>query len=235
MKKFVAVLLVMIMLCSCLLSVSADEYVIHSGVTFGMSKDEVKALETEAGFTVKENAKQAIINSCPSHRGNNLSLDGTIAGFSGANICYHFNQENVLESAIYLLAASKQRGGCDYDYNGTVELLGNKYGKSDETAKTVIETGFLECCLVDSFSEKNGDSSIYNITIKNSEAFTYLQEDGSIIIIYIAVARVVIAGQYLMDILYINYQLYSGERYETAVENAREGINDFTNQIYGDL
>lgn len=111
MKKIISLVLMLVMM----FSVSAfaeDEFSLHSGVKFGMTFEEVKALEKEAGFATESHEEW-----------NYLVAKGTIAGQKDSNVYYFFYD-------------NKSLNWMEYSFEGDVfqimeSSLENKYGSTE--------------------------------------------------------------------------------------------------------
>ena len=137
MKKSVCFLMVFILVFSSV-SVLAetvnavDEFTIHSGVTFGMTMDEVIAQEKNAGFIGTDVSVPS--DFCNSSEHTSLyEIDGQMAGINGSALYYHFNGDGMLESAVYSFINEQPT---------VKEALSKKYGESDEVF-SMIANGLL--------------------------------------------------------------------------------------------
>jgi len=96
MKKIICLMLMIAMLMG--ISAFADEgFSIHSGVEFGMTRDEVTKAEEEAGFAI-------------SGGGDMLVVNGTIASIANSSITYYFDEQDKLIRALYKMPDYSDRG-----------------------------------------------------------------------------------------------------------------------------
>lgn len=208
-------LLVLALLTALVISCSAyaDDFSIHSGVTFGMDLDTVKQLEINAGNKTATGSPLIFWETCPFHSKNNLSVDTTLAGYSGAYISYHFDDANKLQATTYVLTVSKRANGCIDSFYNTNAELSKKYGDSDNTAKLLIENELLPCCVTRCAKIHSDTYESYSFPL--SDAYTFTQPDNSIVVIYPFVLRATVINS-TWEVFGIYYQSYSAEEYQSA-------------------
>lgn len=114
MKKMICLLLFVAVLLSC--TAFADEaFTLHSGVTFGMSAQEVTKLETAKGFI-------------PEAGNGYLYVTGKVAGFDNSMIRYYIASDSVF-SALYRIGVSSTNRDTEMVKFQTVQKsLESKYG-----------------------------------------------------------------------------------------------------------
>ena len=98
---------------------------VHSGVMFGMTKNEVIEQEKCAGFVVDQGIFTEL-STCR-HGSNYVMFTGTVAGVKGASILYHFNRQDILESVVYLVGYSPNKYGTGNTFTSFSESLSQKY------------------------------------------------------------------------------------------------------------
>lgn len=214
MKKTICICISLILLFS--LCANAEEFTLHSGVTFGMNMDEVSTIETESGFTI-ETGKETIIamgwhKPCGIHDSEYLTVSGTIAGYDG-EIEYHFNNDT-LESAIYFLGWGQTKGSCSSQFKEVTGKLSQKYGGPDDSLGELIERQYLDTCF---YHTGIAYLPTYQMSIPASSAFKYSEEDGSVIVIYPAIIRLYFSDIFIVELLDIEYHKYSEKEYNRAL------------------
>ena len=227
MKRIIISILTIILLMSSTFAL-ADDFTIHNGVVFGMTKNDVKETEISAGFTYNSDSDD-LFGKCKKHN-SFLSFSGTVAGIDGANITYHFNSQDALESAIYTLGFSTAKYGTSELFSSLSNSLESKYGSEDTVAKLMIEDNYLDCC-VNAYYDR-WETSVSKVQVTDSKAFTYKNDNGDTVVIYISSLNIALStGQSAGEGLYIFYQIYDADAYSNAYEKVG---NDATN-AYDDL
>lgn len=84
---------------------SAEDFSLHSGVRFRMSRDEVKKIEAERGFSVTESRKNYTRynenGDIVEEQTNVLIISGTMAGIRNSRLYYYFDDSDRLFGAVY--------------------------------------------------------------------------------------------------------------------------------------
>ena len=212
MKRFICIVSVFIVCLAVLGTALAEEFSLHSGVTFGMTIDDIKALEESKGFETSQNELWP----------NEITISGTIAGIErGALINYTVDEQGSLFKAFYFLgnnaAPAAQRIS---EYETINDALTQKYGAS------VYNTGNMQIANVPEtlFGEKTTGFGFCQ-GVAGGEIHTYNQwlldqDDGSKILI----------DHFMRDengtlYQYIHYVRFDQEIWE-AWENNRQTITD---------
>lgn len=120
MKKIISLVLMITML----FTVSAfaeEDFTLHSGVKFGMTLDEVKTCEENAGFTFSE------------YFDGSYYIEGKIAGIDEARINYYFVDGKLIQGIYEFpvaspLARHQSIDESRADYTTISDLLNEKYG-----------------------------------------------------------------------------------------------------------
>lgn len=120
MKKIISLVLMIAMLFS--VSAFADEeFTLHSGVKFGMTKEEINEAESSNGFTT----------STSKYWPNRISVSGVVAGIESSVIIYSVDDDGSMFKATYFLgnntASDAQRLS---EYTTIQQALEEKYGSS---------------------------------------------------------------------------------------------------------
>ena len=188
MKKIISMLLIVAILVSCVAFVE-ETFTIHSGVSFGMTANEVKKQEKENGFSAD-------------WAGSQLLVEGTVAGHQYSRIYYGFSSGKLCRSEYSLPATSwlgiprKELAVVNHEvmksnYALMSESLSSKYGVTEYNSITgkrymvpneineYTTSGFASVLLRNSYSW-NAD---YPNTLEMYEQWLVLLDDGSGILI----------------------------------------------------
>lgn len=112
MKRFIALLLFVLLVCFTTISL-AEDFVIHAGIVFGDTKADVKAKET------------LIFDMEPGN--GSLWYKGSVAGSDFATIQYFFDENNRVYDARYMLSEDNPHVLDDFDKY--LNMLTEKYGE----------------------------------------------------------------------------------------------------------
>lgn len=205
MKRVICIVSVCIVLLAALGTASAEEFTLHSGVTFGMTIDDIKALEESKGFETSQNE----------FRPNEIVISGTIAGIErGALIIYTVDEQGRLFKACYFLgnnaAPAAQRIS---EYETINDALTQKYGAS------AYNTGNMQIANVpDTLFGEETTGFKFCQGVAGGEIYTYNQwlldqEDGSKILIdhFMRDEK----GSLYQYIYYVRFDQESWEAWET--------------------
>lgn len=111
MKKMLCLVISLIVLLGSVAAL-AEEFTLHSGVKFGMTREEVAAAEKANGFKTKDNSSY-----------DTLDVEGFIAGYDNSDIMYSF-KNNSMTSAHYHFGRND-----DKVFPAVKETLISKYGE----------------------------------------------------------------------------------------------------------
>lgn len=224
MKRLGCLFLVMILVATTA-SALAEQFTLHSGVMFGMTKDEVRQVEKDAGFDVEEVKMDKMYrrNCQEIHLDKAISVSGQIAGVSGANIMYHFDEEGQLDSAVYNLGQANSYGA----YTPIRESLIQKYGEPDSDMSEVWHT-YLN---MDVYSVSDYCAG-FNMNVDSSYNDSWLipQEDGTYVIITGFEHHI---DSYVLT--WVGYQKFSKEDVEGALQKAKISVETYNSQLENDL
>ena len=221
MKRNISLFIIVVVISMLLIPESiAEAFTIHNGVTFGMSKEEVTTIETNSGFPVETISEMGALTGgypmdCPLHSGEYLQIKGTIAGIDDAKVEYHFN-ENGLESAIYILGASRNEGACDSVYKALNDALQNKYGEADDITKGLIESQYVESCVIKTATENASSYGWFKYSLSEIQVYTQDLDNETVVAIIPLIIRAYHSGS-LIEQLKIEYHVYSKETIEDAI------------------
>ena len=109
--KLISVVLCVALIMSLSFAV-AEDFSLHSGITFGMTRDEVRSIEQSKGYTVKnEELKYTYYDKSGKYMyatSTGLRIDGSMAGLSDSTLYYYFDNSGKLFASVY-------------DFNGEIE------------------------------------------------------------------------------------------------------------------
>lgn len=114
MKRIANLLLLCIMLLVCSIAV-AEEFTLHNGTTFGMSKQEVQQIEAAKGFSLEVDGYHGYLHGT-----------GRIAGIDNTGLTYHF-ENDALYHMEYSFKASSYADAVD-NFTAVENGLTSKYG-----------------------------------------------------------------------------------------------------------
>lgn len=136
MKKVLSMFLVVLFICIAGIS-SAEDFTLHSGVVFGMTREEVKAKEKEKGFSPSETQLEYTFyeedGGYYQMKTNALSIDGSMVGIANSHLYYYFDEDNKLFAAVYSFGTDEEYPVTTY--NDIQALLENKYGEQKTQEK----------------------------------------------------------------------------------------------------
>ena len=211
MKKLISILLIGMLLFSSI-SALAEDFTLHSGVTFGMTMDEVKSLEQNAGFAIETDDHKYDSSKVASA----LEVTGKIAGFENSDIHYLFDNSGKLYAATYWL---RTNDALESDYATIQNALEGKYGNPNDAWLLVANRiGF----------EPNDYLSLAGLARNNKNVLPYYNswlvelEDGNYVVIAHYKDSATVFGMTL-NMHIVGYQWYSAE------EMANE-LNDISNE-----
>lgn len=113
MKKIISLILMLAMLIN--VSAFAEEFSLHNGIKFGMTKDEVIKTELEAGFGLAEGRYG----------------EGIIAGYNGAVRCEYYGIGSTLDKVCYFYYTTNAQS-----YTALGNALAGKYGAPAHTSNS---------------------------------------------------------------------------------------------------
>lgn len=179
MRKLFALLLVAVLALGLLGGAFADAFELHSGVTFGLSPDEVTQIEKEAGNEVSKGWSDEI--------GGKMRL----AGIDDSYLYYSFSDNALIQMRYEFDSSGMNNPKYDANYENVSAALAKKYGESSYSSitgkrlelpgiyKEIITSGFGQH---DYWAEKSWANADY-VTDKYEE-WAVDQDDGSIVFIH---------------------------------------------------
>lgn len=127
MKKTISIILISAIFAVCMFgSSTAEEFSLHNGVQFGMTLDEVKAIESDKNeYVIESKGKCTYYDDDGDYVAKDcitLEVYGSMAGIAQSIMTYCFNDEG------HLFAAYYEFGEHDFEsYNQIQELIESKY------------------------------------------------------------------------------------------------------------
>ena len=188
MKKGLVLIIVSILLTCMLGSAIAEDFALHSGVTFGMTMDEVERIETEKGFTVTRSHSQfAFYTELGEYKAKScdvLIISGSMAGIGGSTLTYYFDDNGLLVTSLYEFGEHNLSS-----YNQIQDLINNKYVNretDDYSCPLVSDILLMNNSIYSNFQEfLNGsigiDQEIYHCY---TESFVPLDNDNRVYIVH---------------------------------------------------
>ena len=141
MKKKTILFILLVILVSLIGSTVAEEYTFHSGITFGMTKDEVIDAEKANNFTYQEEVYPfAYYDDNGTYMGENVKIPvikGSIAGIQDSEIYYYFDKSDKLIEIVYAF-----KGCTVYDMN---EDILNQYDTIENQLKKNYASVWKDC------------------------------------------------------------------------------------------
>lgn len=174
MKRLGCLFLIMIL---ALISASAlaEQFTLRDGIQFGMSIDEIKKIEQEAGYEVEE--------SFGYHDGSDddvyLTLEvDNLAGIGGS-VDYHFSVANKgLNACTYCFSSNVGDGYEDKDVVNLINAYSDKYGDTVATGDGFVDIPGEATDAVDSYAFIGNSLVGRGIELKNYCQWIYSLDDG---------------------------------------------------------
>ncbi len=221
MKKIGLLLGIMLLVICVTSTVFADAFTIHSGVVFGMSRDEVQKIESTAGFSTETDddplfREDGIVE---------LEIQGNIAGVSDARIEYLFKEDKLTEAVYYLF--SKYDNG---NYDTFLSSMKNKYGEpnANEIWVAALDSSLMTGRMVATIS-----NSMLGTSIISSKSSVWLleQEDGS----YVSIDLLNINNSNGRSLVYITYASFTKDEVNSILQGVVDGAQEYQQQLNDDL
>ena len=238
MKRVIACLLSIILML-CFIPALAEDFTLHSGVKFGMNKEEVINAEKNAGFadTESEDMDDMFTHNCSAiHEQSGVKVKGQIAGVDDSLIHYHFNKDGVLDSAVYDFT-NHPKGGV---YSPIRESLIKKYGTPDIDFSEIWHSSLSMCVysLADKWVEEYNIPEIgYSCKVDylNNDSWLVPQDDGSYIIITGCECNITITKAGTFCFTFVGYQHFDKEVIENTLAEVKEKADNYNSQLENDL
>lgn len=219
MKRLISFVLVAMVVLSCV-SGMAEEFTLHSGTTFGMTLEEIKEIETNAGYEVEETVGALSANTDDS---TCLKLEATELVGIGGSVCYDFSPET---------------GGCNvcfYWVNANTEMqvenliqaYCDKYGTPVSKGDVFLD---IQGDAHNAIEEVSGDIAVCELfgeptTIGSLYQWLIYQDDGSAVDIMIVPYKY--GGKYisLKNVVIVSYSLRTAEEMQAVADEAEKNQN----------
>lgn len=227
MKKAISILLVLLVIVCGIGSTLAEDFTLHSGVSFGMTLEEIKKIEEDAGFSTDIPDNNAY-----------LQVYGKIASIENSAINYYFDN-NKMNIAKYRFGKDSTDRGSN-EYSLIQESLNNRYGSASG-----LPDGFHTKQFNEDMKNIVGDGITTNDgTITRDEGWLIPQENG-----YIAIEHYTFYYQFTQSFLnagmidfypegkafyhMISYEWYDAD--DPAIANALNTVQENISQLNNDL
>ena len=230
MKKTLSLFLILFIACIVSIS-SAEEFTLHSGITFGMTMDQVMTCEKSAGFkpekktlTQKSDATEegSFYFCSKKHLADYIYVEGQIAGQKDAAIRYHFNSKKQLDAAVYEFFGGKAM------YKTLRESLIKKYGEAFDTSLINIWLKYLHPDALNIFQYS---AQYVNVDYHSADSWLIPQDNGDYILIIGLCGRLM--SKY--DWIYIGYQRFGKTEVQKVLEEAKIETQNAVDQLNNDL
>lgn len=223
MKKILCLVISLIVLLSSVSSF-AEEFIIHSGVMFGMTREEVIALETDAGFKVIESEEY-------------ITVRGKIASIDESAIRYYFD-ENALTTAWYRLGGNHSSiGNSPYDpdsFDVVEDALVNKYGEPNFDTQVLDSIAFEYD--IDGLIENltNGLYSNYDVAGLSNWLFP-VDEDTYLLIDHHLFSGKVKGAGFSVGYHTLCYQMMDATEVEAVIQGIIDEVQEDSQQLEDDI
>ncbi len=207
MKKIVSLLLsLMIFVCfSC--SASAEAFTIHNGTTFGMTEEEVFALEKEHGFSREDSDTYG------------PNVKGKVAGFEDSTVYYGFNSDGKLVSVTYNIGQDSNTSRYNTIYDG----LQSKYG--NPTGDFILFDVGADNMLIKNYSILSG---LLAVSIPNLDQWIVPIDNG-----YVCITAINYYVKQRSDIreVWISYEFVTEETYNSRMAEENKDKNQANDDL----
>jgi len=152
MKKTTVILIILVLLSCSLGSALADEFILHSGVKFGMTIEDIRQIETNSGFDVENNEDNT-----------ELTISGKIASVEDSTITYTFHDNKMFQTK-YSLGKDRIDRGIE-GYRIIQQSLESKYGNPTGLPDGFHSSEFnniISRIAPDGFLQEQGDIELSN-------------------------------------------------------------------------
>ena len=205
-KKIVSVLFILSVFIVCIVGSSlAEGFTIHSGTTFGMSKEEVKACEDNNGYIYKDVTDNPNYTHCL-YNHDVWSIEGSLAGVNRAKIAYHF-MGGSLDACVY------QFDGKEFATD-VISKLKQKYGSIDQQITDISLVSLIPEALASHIAIEKG---VFSSKLVDVGAWRIPVESGNSVIITYANFTWEDRGSVLEKMTHVSYELHSDEIIEAAI------------------
>lgn len=201
MKKILVFLIVFLTVST---SALAEPFQLHSGVQFGMTMEEVKEIETKAGYEVESGSTR-------------LSIKAPALAGIGGWVYYNFDSENRLQMCQYSFGDFN-----DTSVSGLIDAYTAKYGTPLAEGKHYVDIGGEVPDALDDYINCEKPA-----TLKKFYQWLPTLDDGSAVDIMLAEwnekwPRLDIGGTFDMPRLRVSYSLRSADEIQTLLEENQE-------------
>ena len=225
MKRIIGVCITLIMVLIMVNSSIAEDFTLHSGVKFGMTLDEITALESAKGFNLEDIDADYGFSRIAYIK----KIRGKIAGIEKSFIDYLFDENNKMFAATYSLGTLPEEW--EPDYSNIENALIKKYGDPDNVVLPLVNRiGFAPLGFPNSLGlemEKEGTFPPYSSWLVH-------EDNGN----YVAIVHYKIGiTLYGIDLKcnVVGYQEYSAEEITAEIDNVANEAEEISSQRENDL
>lgn len=222
MKRLVSLLLVGMLMLPCVSSL-AEDFTLHSGTKFGMTLEEIKEIETKAGYEVEETVVALSANTDDS---TCLKLEAPELAGIGGNVYYDFSLETgECNVCFYWLEPDTQM-----QVENLIQAYCDKYGTPVSKGDVFLD---IPGDAHNAIEQVAGSKAIYElfdepVTVGSLYQWLIYQDNGSAVDILIVPYEY--GGKHisLHNIVVVSYSLRTAEEMQTVadeaekIQNARE-------------
>lgn len=197
----------------------SEEFIVHSGVKFGMTKDDIYALEKDAGFSPEE-----------ADKGDRILVKGYIAGYDDTSLYYSFTDDK-METALYCFFPDDDHA--ESTYQNLNSVLTGKYGDPFTSNNGKIEYIDFGVESYDALHGLKTAQKSLTCNIQNSKQWIIPVHGGYTDIKLIHFYSII--GNKRSDAIYISYSFVTTEKYNTVMSEKSKQIQEKQDSQYNDL
>lgn len=219
MKKLSCILIAVVLMLTSTSGIG-EEFSLHNGSTFGMTKEEVVELESNAGITFEESTSGN--NFFPS---NLPRLEATTyaAGREGTSVYYLFNKNEKVNSLLYISSDFMQE---PIENDDVLNTLNEKYGKpATEGDKCIAFNGEAYASL-DVYTNYTRRYPTENVKITLFSQWLYPYDEGRI-----DIQIMMLDVGYGLHYRIISYSYRTPEEINTMAEEAEQMAEDLNSDL----
>ncbi len=234
-KAMISIVVVLILVSS--LSALADDFTIHSGVSFGLTEKEVSDLEESNGFTVETKyigewlygLSKGLVPPVDSAIENRFGkteskcISGSIAGFENSSIMYFFSDDK-LYSSIYHFGDTTD----STRYPTLLKTLSDKYGTPVGESHSYLDFPKPGNTAITVYAAFDG-LGMFDCSVNDMAQWVIPTDDGYINIILLDF----VASRH--EEVYLSYSYMSAEEYDTFINNKIDEQAEKSSQLENDL
>lgn len=240
MKKAISLVVALTVVLTCIFNFAlADTFTIHNGIAFGMSEEEVKSIEGDKGFEIKEDFLGNLVfgltrNMVPpfddkieeiAGPDDQKYARGSVAGYDGSEIYFNFNDSGLC-SVVYHLGGNTDSGR----YSTLFGQLKSKYGDSSRSGDLVLDFPVegLSCFSMYKLISYMGSFISKTVSYEGFEQWVVPTEGGYALVSLLAFVSP-------SPECYISYNYMSEDVYQSYIQEKVDAQNEKNQQLSDDL